>query len=248
MPAKSLPKCALCKKPVTGKPVSEFSTGKIPKVQYGQDVWRDGKCLNADDARAFASYVHARFVGDAQSDHITHPDKAAGVACEPCAQAYYKRRDDFRTGTYKHTVTSAINVEALTASAQQNSLFTNEGYSTIRVGETEWRVTGAGAGYRARLRLKDNLELCACGHKASKHIDDGEGNLLHCHSCDCDHFWYAVPQTRNTDMVVLSGSAIVAEPTLTDKLEAMANDPRTNSHERIVATRKIGAILQKQAA
>ena len=34
---------------------------KIPKAQYGPHVWRDGKCLDADDARAFANMVHAHF-------------------------------------------------------------------------------------------------------------------------------------------------------------------------------------------
>src|ERR1700757_4603915 len=34
-------------------------TKKIPKAQYGPHVWRDGKCLDADDARAFANMVHA---------------------------------------------------------------------------------------------------------------------------------------------------------------------------------------------
>jgi hypothetical protein len=34
---------------------------KIPKVQYGPHVWRDGRCLDDDDTRTFANMVHAHF-------------------------------------------------------------------------------------------------------------------------------------------------------------------------------------------
>jgi hypothetical protein len=36
-------------------------TRKIPKCTYGPHVWRDGRCLDADDARAFAESVHDHF-------------------------------------------------------------------------------------------------------------------------------------------------------------------------------------------
>jgi len=40
---------------------------KIPKVQYGPHVWRDGHCLDADDARTFANIVHAHFYTDGKA-------------------------------------------------------------------------------------------------------------------------------------------------------------------------------------
>ena len=147
------------------------------------------------------------------------------VADRQCAHDYIVARDNFGKG-FAHAIVSAVDVDQLTRTAQQNALFADAGYSTVRVGDTEWRVTGKGAGYRARLRLKDNLELCACGDKAKRHVEDGDGNLLHCRDCDCEHFWYAVPQTRNTDLVVLGEASVSAEPTVLDKLHAMANDAR----------------------
>jgi hypothetical protein len=45
----------------TRQPVKPSRTRKIGKAQYGPHVWRDGKCLDADDARTFANMVHARF-------------------------------------------------------------------------------------------------------------------------------------------------------------------------------------------
>jgi hypothetical protein len=35
---------------------------KIPRARYGPLVWRDGKCIDADDARDFAEAVHEYFV------------------------------------------------------------------------------------------------------------------------------------------------------------------------------------------
>jgi hypothetical protein len=170
------------------------------------------------------------------------------VACRQCTHNYIVARDSFGKWTPTNSVIPAIDVNTLSQTAQQNSLFANDGYSTIRVGDREWRVSSAGPGYRARLRLKDNLEQCACTHKATRHVDDGQGNLLHCRDCDCDRFWYAVPQTRNSDLLVLAEASVSAEPSVLDKLAAMANDPRTNASERIAATRRISALLQKEAA
>src|ERR1700756_1181554 len=37
----------------TQEPAKPTRTRKIGKAQYGPHVWRDGKCLDADDARTF---------------------------------------------------------------------------------------------------------------------------------------------------------------------------------------------------
>jgi hypothetical protein len=39
-----------------------MKTKKIPRARYGPHAWRDGRCLDADDARAFAQSVHEYFV------------------------------------------------------------------------------------------------------------------------------------------------------------------------------------------
>ena len=45
----------------TTGPTKPTRPKKIDKAQYGPNVWRDGRCLDADDARAFATMVHAHF-------------------------------------------------------------------------------------------------------------------------------------------------------------------------------------------
>jgi hypothetical protein len=45
---------------------------KIPRARYGPHMWRDGCCLDADDARAFAESVREYFI----RTHVT-PSLAA---------------------------------------------------------------------------------------------------------------------------------------------------------------------------
>src|SRR6266478_5174246 len=45
----------------TQEPAKPARTKKIAKASYGPHAWRDGKCLDADDARAFAQSVHDYF-------------------------------------------------------------------------------------------------------------------------------------------------------------------------------------------
>jgi hypothetical protein len=45
---------------------------KVPKVQYGPNVWRDGHCLDADDARTFANMVHAHFYAGGRATTLAH--------------------------------------------------------------------------------------------------------------------------------------------------------------------------------
>ncbi len=42
-------------------PVTTVSK-KVPRARYGPNPWRDGKCIDSDDAREFASAVHDRFL------------------------------------------------------------------------------------------------------------------------------------------------------------------------------------------
>jgi hypothetical protein len=165
---------------------------------------------------------------------------------DSCAANYRKLAAEFGKWTPANAVTPAIDIEKLSASAKQNALFEND-YSTIRVGDREWRVTAAGAGYRARLRLKDNLESCACTHKAKRHVEDSDGNLLHCRDCDCDHFWYAVPQVHNSKaLVILSTDEISSEPTVLDKLQAVTRENGATPDEVITAQQKIIALMRKE--
>jgi hypothetical protein len=170
-------------------------------------------------------------------------------ACRPCADNYYARRDAFLAHLKApRKLQPAIDVEKLTQSAQQNSLFAEEPYSTIRMGNCEWKVTASAPGYRARLRLKDNLELCACTHKAKRHVDDGEGNLLACRDCDCDHFWYAVPQPhRGTHLIVLSDA--IQQSAELDKIAKLRGITRENgatAEEEATALRRIVELMSRE--
>lgn len=47
--------------PIQSKIVKRAKNGKIPKIQYGVKVWRDGRCLDAVDAYLFAATVARGF-------------------------------------------------------------------------------------------------------------------------------------------------------------------------------------------
>lgn len=68
---------------------------------------------------------------------------------------------------------------------------------------------------------------------------------LHCRDCDCDHFWYSVPQTRNSDLVVLQPMEVCAEATVIDKLRAVSRENGATPDEVITAQSKIIALMSK---
>lgn len=168
------------------------------------------------------------------------------LVCEPCDADFVKRSEDFGKG-FERTIVSAINVNELSARAQRSMEFAKQEFTVIN----GLKVTGPSAARKARKQLIENLSYCSCGHKAEKHLDDKQGNLLNCFfvNCKCTRFHYAALQVRSNDLITAGDSGVLTETRdRLGKLRSMTMSNGASKEEYETALGRIAAILMKREA